>query len=148
MSRTIATPIVGVDAQFTMQAVNNLGVLIGSPIVLWNSDWEITPSNAIAEAPNTTDGMVRAAGLNDWKGKVSGKTNVNTLATPVEGNVMPGFIFFFTGYRSKGSNLFWTGYLIVGENLSIKAGTGTTEEWSFDFAKAYGFLTLPNGNVF
>jgi hypothetical protein len=152
MSRSQATPIQGVDAQFTLTEVI-AGVPTGAPIVLWNSDWDITPSNKIAEAPNTTDGMIRAPGLNDYKGTVKGSTNTTVAgvvsnANAIESNAMPGQIFAFTGYRSKGSSTSWSGFIIMGDDLKITTGVGSLENWEFSFAKAYGYLTLPNGNTF
>lgn len=144
MARTQATPYVGVDAAFEITPVVG-GVATGSPITLKNSEWEISPTNAVAEGPNTTDGMVRAPGLNDYSGSVKGSTDVTSASTPIEVNVMPGSIFFFKAYRSKTATTFFSGYLIVGKDLKIGTGTGTLENWSFSFMKCYGPLTLPNG---
>ena len=138
-----AKPYVGVDAVFTLTPVGG-----GSTVTLKNSDWEIHPMNAIAEAPNTTDGMVRAPGLNDWKGKVKGHTDVTTTSTSIEAQVMPGQIWQFKAYRSYGASTYFSGTLIVGEDLNITTGTGSNEDWDFSFAKAYGALTLPNGTTF
>ena len=138
-----AKPYVGTDSQFTLMPVGG-----GSEATLWNSDWDITPSNAVAMGSNTTDGIVRSAGLNDFKGTVKGKTNVTSTSTSVEAIVMPGQIWQFKCYRSKTASTYFTGFLIVGDDLKITAGTGDQESWEFSFQKAYGVLTLPNGTTF
>ncbi len=136
-----ATPILGKDAVFTLTPVGG-----GSEIVLKNSDWEITPDPNIAEAPNTSDGMLRCPGLFDYKGKVNGSTDATSTTTAVESQAKAGSIYVFKGYRSKAATTFFTGTLILGP-LSIKTGTGTVENWSFDFLKQSGLLTYPDGST-
>lgn len=143
MSRTQAVPYVGVDAivKLTLQPG-------GAEFTLKNSDWELTLKNMIKEAPNTTDGMLRAPGLADYSGKVSGHTDVALPANAIEANVVPGSIFGFKLYRSNGASTYFAGNLIVGEDLSIKTGVDSTEDWDFSFAKCYGPLIFPGGTAF
>jgi hypothetical protein len=146
--RSTAIPYVGVDAKFTITLLDSTGTPTGSPINLKNSDWEITPSNAIAEAPNTTDGMLRAPGLNDYKVTAKGSTDTKTTSTSIEAEVMPGMIVAFNAYRSATASTSFSGFIIIGADLKISTGTGTVENWDLSGAKAFGPLTLPNGSTF
>jgi hypothetical protein len=143
MARSQATPYVGVDAAFVLTPIGG-----GSDVTLWNSDWEIDPDGNVAEAPNTTDGMVRAPGLFDYKGSVKGKTNVASTSVSIETLAMSNQIWAFKAYRSKTATTFFAGIIIILTGPKISTGTGTTEEWELSFAKAYGPLTLPNGTTF
>jgi hypothetical protein len=138
-----AKPIVGVDAVVELTPPGG-----GGTITLKNSKYKITPKNAIKEAPNTTDGMLRAPGLNDYTGSFEGHTDATSGATGAESQAMPGDVFDFKLYRSKTTNLYWSGRLIIGEDLSIETGVDQTEDWSFSFAKQSGPLVTPGGRAF
>ena len=141
-TRTQAKPYVGVDA-----VVELTPILGGATITLKNSKYKLSPSNKIAEAPNTTDGMVRSPGLSDYSGTIEGHTDVTNANTPVEVSCVPGVIYDFKLYRSKTANTYWAGTLIIGEDLDITTGVDQTEDWTFSFAKAYGNLTSPGGAI-
>jgi hypothetical protein len=138
-----AKPIVGIDATVELTPTGG-----GSSIIIKNSKYKITPKSMIKEAPNTTDGMLRATGLTDYSGSVEGHTDATSSATAVDAQVMPGDIFDAKFYRSKNSNLYWAGRIIVGEDLSIESGVDQTEDWSFSFAKQSGPLITPGGRSF
>lgn len=139
----VAQPIVGTNAVVELVLVV-AGTPTGPVITLKNSDWEITPDPNVAEGPNTSDGMIRAPGLYDYKGKIKGSTDATSATTAADSQAKAGAIYNFKIYRSKALNLFYAGTLIMGP-LTVGTGTGTMENWSFDFLKQSGFLTYPDG---
>lgn len=140
---TYAKPIVGVDAVVELTPVAG-----GTTIILKNSKYKIALKNAIKEAPNTSDGMLRAPGLNDYSGTVEGHTDVSSATSPIENQALPGSIWNAKFYRSLGAATFWSGTIIMGEDLSIETGCDQTEDWSFSFAKQSGPLVTPGGVSF
>ena len=128
---TYATPEVGVNAKVTWQ------ILMGSLVTLKNSDWDLTRTNMIKEAPNTTDGMLRAPGLYDAKGNVKG--HVDTTV-PIEGIVAEGSIGTLTLYRNN--TKFFSVTAII-ENLNITTGVDSVEDWTFSWSLQSGLMTNP-----
>jgi hypothetical protein len=145
---TYAKPIVGVDAIVILTPLPTTAVPSPTAFTLKNSKYSLSISNKIAEAPNTTDGMVRAPGLSDYKGSVEGFTDVTSSTTVIESSVVMGAMYAFKIYRSLASASYWSGTLIMGEDLKIDTGCdGGAESYSFSFAKAFGPLTSPSGVV-
>lgn len=140
---SIATPIVGVAAVVELTPIAG-----GSTVTLKNSKYKLMLKSNIKEAPNTTDGMLRAVGLYDYTGSIEGSTDSTSGTTAIEGQALPGQVWDFKIYRSKTANTYFGGTLILGETLSIESGVDMAESWSFDFARAYGALTLPGGGSF
>jgi hypothetical protein len=136
-----AQPIVGRDAVFVLTPIGG-----GSDIVLNNSDWDINPDPNVAEAPNTTDGMLRCVGLFDYKGTVKGNTDATSPTTAVESKAKAGAIYNFKAYRSKAALTYFAGTLILGP-LKIGTGVSTVENWQFEFLKQSGVLTYPDGST-
>lgn len=127
-----ASPEVGVDA--IVKVTFPVG---GTEITISNSDWELNITNRVKEAPNTSDGMLRAAGLEDATGSVKGYVDT---ANPIEGDIANGSIGTIKLYRN--ATKFFSLVGIV-SNLKITTGVDAIEEWSFDFALASGSITLP-----
>ena len=136
-----AVPIVGVNATVELTPVGG-----GSVIVIKNSDWSIEPGPAIFEAPNTTDGMLRVAGLQDYKGEIKGSTDATSPTTAIESQVKGGAIYTAKFYRSKGSNLYFGGTVILGPP-KIGTGLSTVENYTIPFMKQSGVLTFPDGST-
>jgi hypothetical protein len=137
-----AKPIVGVDA--VVELTPTAG---GSAITLKNMKWSLEPDAPLYTAPNTSDGMLRAAGITDYEGDLEGSTDATNTSTAIEALAMPGQIWDFKLYRSKGASTFFAGTLITGK-LSVSTGTDQVEAWKLHFAKAYGDLVLPNNANF
>lgn len=109
----------------------------GTEITISNSDWNLDIVNRIKEAPNTVDGMVRAAGLEDATGSVKGFVDTSNV---IEGDVNDGDIGTLKLYRN--STKFFSLVVII-SNLKITTGVDALEEWSFDFALQSGSITKP-----
>jgi hypothetical protein len=126
-----ATPIVGTNAVVTFVPSG------GSLVTLKNSDWTYKPKNMVKEAPNTTDGMLRAAGLFDAEGTVKG--HVDTTQ-PIESNITVGTIGVLKWYRN--ATKFFQATVII-EDLSIETGVDQTEDWDFTWKLQSGTVTNP-----
>lgn len=136
-----ATPIVGINATVELTPVAG-----GSVIVIKNQDWEIEPGPEIFTAPNTTDGQLRVAGLFDYTGSFKGSTDATSPTTAVESQIKPGATYNAKFYRSKGSNLYFGGCVILGK-FKIGTGISTVENFSIPFSKQSGLLTYPDGST-
>lgn len=109
----------------------------GSEVTITNSDWTLQKMNRVKEAPNTTDGMLRAAGLADAKGAVKGYVDTTNR---IEGNVDEGAIGTLKLYTD--ATKFFSLVAII-ENLQIETGVDNMEQWSFDYSLQSGSVTEP-----
>ena len=109
----------------------------GSESTLTNSDWTYQKMNRVKEAPNTSDGMVRAAGLADVKGTVKGYVDTTTR---IESKIDEGAIGTLKLY-TNGTKFFSLTAII--ENLQIETGVDNLEQWSFDYSLQSGTVTEP-----
>lgn len=109
----------------------------GTEVTLKNSDWTYQKTNRVKEAPNTTDGMVRAAGIADVKGSVKGfvDTTVRIESKIDEGST--GTLKLYT----DGTKFF--SFLAIIENLQIETGVENMEQWTFDYSLQSGSVTEP-----
>lgn len=126
-----AQPIKGVNSlvKFTPQG--------SSEVLIKNSDWEIMPKNLIGEAPNTSDGMLRAKGMDDYEGSVKGYFDITQ---PIDTNITQGTIGTLKLYRDL--THFWTATVII---ASFKESTGVDafDMWEFSYSKQSGQLIPP-----
>ncbi len=160
---TPAKPIVGKNAIALIQSAVAPAVPAGggpatpNPWMLFrNSDYTITPKAEIKTAGNTTDGIIRAPGLNDYDLSFKGATDATSPATYAESNLMPGspvnFKFFRAGVVASDTSGaitgvtgdFWGGTAIM-EDLKVSTGLEDVDTWEFSGMKQSGVLTLPNG---
>jgi AICAR transformylase/IMP cyclohydrolase PurH len=109
----------------------------GTEITISNSSWDLDIVNRVKEAPNTVDGMVRAAGLEDATGSVKGFVDTTNV---IEADVENGDIGTLKLYRN--ATKFFSMVAII-SNLKITTGVDDLEEWSFDFALQSGAITMP-----
>lgn len=126
-----AVPIVGVNSivKFTPQG--------GTEVTLKNSKWSLSKKANIKDAPNTSDGMVRAKGIPDFEGSVEGFTDTSD---PIEGDVQEGTIGTLKLYRD--STKFYSMSVIIGD-FDIETGVDDLETWTFSFMKSSGTVTNP-----
>jgi hypothetical protein len=130
-----AVPIVGTNAKVVFIPVG------GSPITLKNSHYTLQPTGNIKEGPNTSDGMVRCGGLDDYKGSIKGYTDVSGNTTPIEQQVANKTIGELKLYRD--ATHFWDCTAVIIDNLQIESDVNEPEEWSFDFLKQSGTFNPP-----
>lgn len=109
----------------------------GTEVTIKNSDWTYQKMSRVKEAPNTTDGMVRAAGLIDAKGTVKGYVDTTTR---IESKIDEGSIGTLKLYTD--ATKFFSMVAIV-ENLQIETGVDSLEQWSFDWSLQSGSITEP-----
>lgn len=128
---SVAQPIKGVNSlvKFTPSG--------GSEYLLKNSDWDITPKNMIGEAPNTTDGMLRAKGIDDFEGSVKGYFDVTQ---PIDQNITQGTTGTLKLFRD--TTHFWLATVII-ESFKESTGVDAFDMWEFSFKKQSGSLTPP-----
>jgi hypothetical protein len=128
---SVANPIKGVNSivKFTPSG--------GSEYTLKNSKWSINPKSMIGEAPNTTDGMVRAPGIKDYDGDVEGFFDTTQ---PIEQNITEGTIGTLKMYRD--STHYWAGTVII-QGFTEDTGVDDFDKWKFSYAKQSGSLTPP-----
>lgn len=111
----------------------------GTAITLKNSDWSLDASATIKEAPNTSDGMIRVAGLADYKGSFKGFADSDQ---PIEKDVVPGTLARLQLFRSAVATDFLDGDVIL-DTLKITTGVADDEKWEATFSKASGTLYNP-----
>lgn len=127
----VATVHVGTAAKVTFQPT------AGSLVTLKNSEWSLKVDPGIAKSANTTDGIVRVAGLEDYQGSVKGE--VDTTAR-IDAQVTQGTVGTIKLYVDE--TRFWQGTAILGP-LDIEIGAEKLETWSFEYMKQSGALTKP-----
>lgn len=109
----------------------------GSESTLKNSDWTYQKTNRVKEAPNTSDGMVRAAGIADVKGSVKGFVDTSVRIESVINEGAIGTLKLYTD-----STKFFSFTAII-ENLQIETGVENVEQWTFDYSIQSGTVTEP-----
>jgi|GEM_PF-4285922 len=129
-----AVPIVGVNAvvKFTP-----LGGATPGEIIIKNSKWSLSRKANIKDAPNTTDGMLRAQGIPDFEGSVEGFIDTTD---PIDGDVTVGTIGTLKLYRD--ATKFYSMTVIIGD-MDIETGVDDLETWTFSFMKSSGTITNP-----
>ena len=128
---TPAVPLVGINAM--VKVTFPVG---GTEVTLKNAGWKLKPKNAVKEAPNTTDGMLRCAGLNDYEITVKGSVDNQAGQVP-ETNVTVGSIGTIKLYRD--TTHYWLGTIIVSD-FSEETGAEDLDEWEFTAKKQSGTL--------
>ena len=126
-----ATPHIGTNSKVTFTPSG------GSEVTLKNSDWKLSLDPSIKMATNTTDGIVRAAGLQDATGSVSGFVDTSQV---IEADINQGTTGTLKLYRD--STKFFSLTAIIGK-LDIETSTEDFEKWSFEFSKQSGSVTEP-----
>lgn len=129
-----ATPIVGTNAKVTFQQTYPTS---GSEITLKNSGWKLNRDPNVKTSSNTTDGIVRAAGMADADGTVKGFLD---STQPIEADVNQGSIGTLKLYRN--STKFYSLTAIIGP-LNIETSTEDLEQWDFSFMLQSGSVTEP-----
>lgn len=130
----VSVPMVGTAAKVTYQSSGGGGVL-----TLKNNKWTLKKEPNIKTSSNTTDGIVRAAGMSDYSGTVDGEMDT-TAGQRIEANINEGDIGTLKIYTD--GTKFFQGTVIIGP-LTIETGTDDLEKWSFEFMKQSGTLTEP-----
>ena len=127
----VASVHIGTDSKVTFTPSG------GSEVTLKNSDCKLSLDPSIKMATNTTDGIVRAAGLRDATGSVSGFVD---LSQPIEADINESTVGVLKLYRN--ATKFFSLTAIIGK-LDIETSTEDFEKWSFDFSKQSGSVTEP-----
>jgi hypothetical protein len=133
-----AVPIKGVNAKVTVAPIT--GGTVGTAVTLKNSKWDFSKDPNISTAPNTTDGMLRAAGLLDYEITISGSLD-NTTGSQIEANIAEGADVQICLYRD--TSHFWTLTSSIITKFSESTGAEELDEWSFSAAKNGGTITAP-----
>lgn len=128
---SVATPIVGVNAKVTFTPAG------GSEVTLKNSKWTLKKDPNIAKTTNTTDGIVRAVGLQDAEGTVNGFLD---SSQPIEADISEGTTGVLKLYRN--ATKFYSLTAIIG-TLNISTGTDEPEQWDFNYMLQSGSVTEP-----
>jgi hypothetical protein len=132
----IAQPIVGINSRVDVAPI--VSGTIGAYVTLKNSKWSLTIKPSIKEAPNTTDGMLRALGLADYSFSVDGSFDVSQ---PIEGNLAAGAIVAVKLFRD--SSHFWAASAAILGSFKEDTGADDLDTWSFEGMKQSGTLTPP-----
>lgn len=132
----MATPIVGTAAavKLTLQPS-------GTEFTLKNQSWKINPKSRVKETQNTTDGIVRVAGLKDYDGTIEGFVDLASSTTPIEQNVVEGSTYAAKFYRD--GTKYWAGTIII-DDVQLGTGTDEAEKYTIKFSKQSGSLTPPS----
>ncbi len=112
-------------------------------VTLKNSDWSLDDKSGIKETPNTSDGMVRINGLDDFEGSVKGFTDDDQ---EISGDVRRGDIGTLKLYRSNDLAKFYQGTVII-ESVKITTGVNDEEKWEMSFKKQSGVLYVPGDTI-
>ena len=124
-------------------------------VTIRNAKYSIKPKGNAKEIPNSTDGIVRIAGLIDYTISASGHTNPDD---PIEADICPNDVVNWRLYRQgvasaanpdgtgaiTVSGPYWSGVAIV-DDLSIDYDADGTEDWDISASKQSGYLTTPAG---
>lgn len=130
----VATPHVGTAAKVTFTPTSPTP---GSEITLKNSTWKLQLEPNIKTSSNTTDGIVRASGLQDADGSVTGFLDTSQ---PIEADVNQGTIGTLKLYTT--STKFYSLLAIIGP-LNIEMSTEDLSKWDFNFMLQSGSVTEP-----
>lgn len=131
----VATPIVGTLAKVTFT------VGAGTPAELKNSKWTMVKHANIKEAPNTTDGMLRARGLLDATGTVEGFIDSTSTATLPTTLINEGDVGTLKLYIN--ATQFYSVTAIIGDVTVDMGGVNDLEKWSFPWMLQSGTVTEP-----
>jgi hypothetical protein len=132
-----AVPLMGTNAKVEVTPI--VGGVAGTAKVLKNSKWSLKPKVKIGEAPNTTDGMLRAVGLTDYDGTVDGFLDESDA---IEGDIREGTICKLKLYRD--ATHFWECQSVIIGDFSDETGINEDpERWSFSFMRQSGALVAP-----
>jgi hypothetical protein len=131
-----AVPIVGLNARAEFTPTG------GTLTVLKNSKWTLVKHKNIKEAPNTTDGMLRARGLPDATGTVEGFIDATSAATLITTQLPDGDDIGVLKLYINATQ-FYQVTAILGDITVDVGGVNDLEKWSFPWMLQSGTVTDP-----
>lgn len=127
-----ATPIVGTAAKVTFTPASG-----GGEVTLKNSKWTLKRDPNVKMTSNTTDGIVRVAGMQDAEGTVNGFLDTTAPIYASIGEGVTGTLKLYTD-----ATKFYQLTAIIGAS-NFETGTDDPATWDFAYMLQSGTVTEP-----